>query len=138
MVSLRPGFYLVQNDYCGEHREVPRPKETMSIIEFLRRVRRRKEIPKEVCVVGLDKFIADAFDKRKAANIVLDTLILAQRTRHLARPARVIVMPVGYLELSTHWKVGCLVGEEAFNARWVFPHADIEIINEYPVCYSSI
>jgi hypothetical protein len=46
----------------------------MNIIAFLRAVRRGGNLPKEVCVIGLERLIYHTSDRRKAARVIQQTL----------------------------------------------------------------
>ena len=136
-MPLVPGFYTIEKDQLGK--DIPRPRETMSIIAFLRAVRRREELPKEVCVIGLERLLYRAADRRKAARVIQQALYNPQAVHHLRRQALVVVLPLEYLELSLHWKAGIKRGktaEEVFAVEWVFPRVDIRTIGEADVCYS--
>jgi len=136
-MPLVPGFYTIEKDQLGK--DIPRPRETMSIIAFLRAVRRREELPKEVCVIGLERLLYRAADRRKAARVIQQALYNPQAVHHLRRQAPVVVLPLEYLELSLHWKAGIKRGktaEEVFAVEWVFPRADIRTVGEADVCYS--
>ncbi len=136
-MALAPGFYIIEKSQLGK--DIPRPKETMSIIAFLRAVRRREELPKEVCVIGLERLLYRAADRRKAARVIQQALYNPQAVHHLRRQALVVVLPLEYLDLSLHWKAGIRRGriaEEVFAVEWVFPRADIRAVGETDVCYS--
>jgi len=136
-VPLVPGFYIIEKSQLGK--DIPRPKETMSIIAFLRAVRRREELPKEVCIIGLERLLYRAADRRKAARVIQQTLYNPQAVHHLRRQAPAVILPLEYLELSFHWKAGIRRGktaEEVFAVEWVFPRADIRAVGETDVCYS--
>jgi len=136
-MALVPGFYIIEKSQLG--RDIPRPKETMSIIAFLRAVRRREELPKEACVIGLERLLYCASDRRRAARTIQQALYNPQAVHHLRRQGPVVVLPLEYLELSLHWKAGIRRGriaEEVFAVEWVFPRADIRAVGETDVCYS--
>jgi len=136
-MALTPGFYILEKRQLGD--VIPRPRETMSIIAFLRAVQRREELPREVCVIGLERLLYRAGDRRKAARVIQQALYNPQAAHHLRRQAAVVILPLEYLELSLHWKAGIRRGktvEEVFAVEWVFPRADIKTINEVDVCYS--
>jgi len=136
-MALIPGFYIIEKSQLG--RDIPRPRETMSIVAFLRAVRRREELPKEVCVIGLERLLYRTSDRRKAARVIQQALYNPLAVHHLRRQAPVVVLPLEYLELSLHWKAGIRRGrgvEEVFALEWVFPRADIRTVEETDVCYS--
>lgn len=136
-MPLMHGFYIIEKSQLG--RDIPRPRETMSIIAFLRAVRGKERLPKEVCVMGLERLLYRAADRRKAARVIQQALYNPQAVHHLRRQAPVVVLPLEYLELSLYWKAGIRLGktaEEVFAVEWVFPRADIRAVGEREVCYS--
>jgi len=111
----------------------------MSIVAFLRALRTGEELPQEVCVVGLDRLLHHAADRRRAAAVIQQAHYNPQAVRHLRRQGSVVVVPLDYLELSTYWKAGIRIrGEpvEVFAVEWVFPRAEIEEVQGAGVCYS--
>ena len=134
-MTLRPGIYLVERNHLG--RDVERPEETLSLMEFLRRVQGGGDLSREICIVGLDHFLAACPDLQEAAYFVGDALNTPSARRALRRIS-VLVFPVGYLELGEYWKVGLRRGEELANAAWIFPRADIETVGELDLCYSPM
>ena len=136
-MPLAPGFYILEKKQLGD--AIPRPRETMSIIAFLRAVRRREELPKEVCIIGLERLLYRTADRRRAARVIQQALYNPRAVHHLRRQAPVVILPLEYLELSLHWKGGIRRGrmvEEVFAVEWVFPRADIRAVGETDVCYS--
>jgi len=146
-MALRPGYYLLEKGQLGD--AVPRPRETMSIIAFLRAVRREESLPAEICVLGLERLLhhvvrfrsPQAGDSRQAAGVIRQALYNPQAKRHLRRQSPVVILPLEYLELSTHWKAGIRqrgTPYEVFHVEWVFPRADIESVRGVDVCYSLL
>jgi hypothetical protein len=54
-MALRPGYYLLEKGQLGQ--AIPRPRETMSVIAFLRAVQREEPLPDKVCVLGLERLL---------------------------------------------------------------------------------
>ena len=137
MMALRPGYYLVDKSQLGQG--ISRPKRTMSIIAFLRAVRREEPLPDQVCVLGLERLLYHAADRRRAAGVIQQALHNPQAGRHLRRQSPVVILPLEYLELSTYWKAGIQqqgACQEIFHVEWVFPRADIATVGKVDVCYS--
>ncbi|MGQ9586332.1 MAG: hypothetical protein ACUVXG_13160 [Anaerolineae bacterium] len=140
-MHLRPGYYLLERGELGK--ALPRPRKTMSIIAFLRAVRRREALPEQVCVLGLERLLHQADDVRQAAAVIQQALYNPEAKHHLARESPAVVLPLEYLELSTYWKAGIREGgvgtpREVFRVEWVFPRADIATVNKADVCYSML
>jgi len=136
-MALRPGYYLLEKGQLGQ--AIPRPRETMSIIAFLRAVQREEPLPDQVCVLGLERLLYHAADHHQAAGVIRQALYNPQANRYLRRQSPVVILPLEYLELSTHWKAGIRRGgtpHEIFHVEWVFPRADIETVGKADVCYS--
>ncbi|TEU10664.1 MAG: hypothetical protein E3J21_25575 [Anaerolineales bacterium] len=136
-MALRPGYYLLEKRQLGQ--AIPRPRETMSIIAFLRAVQRKEPLPDKVCVLGLERLLYHAADNRRAARVIQQALYNPQAKRHLHRQGPVVILLLEYLELSTYWKAGIRRGgtsHEVFHIEWVFPRADIETVGKVDVCYS--
>ena len=136
-MALRPGYYLLEKGQLGQ--ALPRPRETMSIIAFLRVVQREEPLPDKVCVLGLERLLHHADDVRRAAGVIRQALYNPRANRHLRRQSPVVILPLEYLELSTYWKAGIQqrgTSHEVFHVEWVFPRADIETVGKADVCYS--
>jgi hypothetical protein len=136
-MALRPGYYILEKRQLGQG--VPRPRVTMSIIAFLRAVQGEEALPDKVCVLGLERLLYQADDSRRSARVIQQALYNPQAKRHLRRQGPVVILPLEYLELSTHWKAGIRRGgtpHEIFHVEWVFPRADIETVGKADVCYS--
>ncbi len=136
---LRPGYYLLEKRQLGQG--IPRPRKTMSIIAFLRAVKRKEPLPNTVCVLGLERLLHHADDSRRAARVIQKALYNPQAKPYLRRQSPVVILPLEYLELSTYWKAGIRRGEtphEIFHIEWVVPHADIETVGKADVCYSML
>ena len=136
-MALRPGYYLLEKRQLRQ--ALPRPRETMSIIAFLRAVQREEPLPDQVCVLGLERLLHQADDVRRAAGVIRQALYNPQANRHLRRQSPVVILPLEYLELSTYWKAGIQqrgTCHEVFHVEWVFPRADIETVEKADVCYS--
>ena len=136
-MALRPGYYLLEKGQLGQ--ALPRPKETMSIIAFLRAVQREEALPDKVCSLGLERLLYHAADNRRAAGAIRQALYNPRGNRHLRRQSPIVILPLEYLELSTYWKAGIQqrgTSHEVFHVEWVFPRADIETVGKADVCYS--
>jgi hypothetical protein len=75
----------------------------LSIVEFLRRVDRREELPLDVTVTGLDDYLAAADDPEDAAESVHDVLL--DRVNFIMNQGSVIQFIVDDVE---SWKGGVL------------------------------
>ncbi len=73
----------------------------LSIVEFLRRVDRREELPYDVTVTGLDDYLAASDDPRETAEYVHRTL--RDRVNFLLNRNPVVQFVVDDVE---HWKGG--------------------------------
>jgi len=138
-MALAPGFYLLEKSQLGK--TVARPRQTMSIIAFLRAVRRKEPLPQEVCVVGLERLLHHARDRREGARIISQALIGPQAGPHLRKQAPVVILPLEYLELGEHWKAGVRQRsevEEIFAVAWVFPRVDMRSVDGADVCFSVL
>lgn len=138
-MALRPGYYLLEKRQLGQ--AIPRPSKTMSIIAFLRAVRRGESLPDQVCVLGLERLLHHADDPRRAARVIQQALYNPRAKRHLRRQGPVVILPLEYLELSTYWKAGIRqrrARHEVFHVEWVLPRADIETVGKADVCYSML
>ncbi len=136
-MALRPGYYLVEKKQLGQG--IARPRKTMSVIAFLRAVRRAEPLPDKVCVLGLERLLHQADDPRRAAGIIRQALYNPAAQRHLHRHSPVVILPLEYLELSTYWKAGIRqrdACQEVFHVEWVFPRVEIETVEKADVCYS--
>jgi len=137
-MALRPGYYLLERGQLGQ--TIPRPRETMSIIAFLRAVQREEPLPDQLCVLGLERLLHHADDVRRAAGVIRQALYNPQANRHLRRQSPVVILPLEYLELSTYWKAGIQqrgTFHKVFHVEWVFPRADIETVGKADMCYST-
>jgi len=138
-MALRPGFYVIERAHLGK--AIQRPRETMSIVAFLRAVRRKELLPKEVCVIGLERLLYRLADPQAAAIVVQQVLYNPPGGHHLRRQGPVVVMPLEYLELLGYWKAGIRRHNqpvEVFNVAWVLPKADANTIDGADVCVSLL
>ena len=138
-MALRPGYYLLEKRRLGK--AIPRPRATMSIIAFLRAVRRKEPLPDQVCVLGLERLLHHAENSHRAAVVIRQALYNPQAKPYLRRQSPVVILPLEYLELSTHWKAGIRRRgrpQEVFHVEWVFPRADIGTVGKADVCYSML
>jgi hypothetical protein len=111
----------------------------MSVVAFLRAVRRKESLLKEVCVVGLERLLYRMADPRAAAQVVQQVLYNPPGGPHLRREGPVVVMPLEYLELLGYWKAGIRQHNqpvEVFNVAWVLPRAEVWTTDNADVCVS--
>lgn len=66
-MSLDIGFHVQSEEAVERHGTFD---EEMSIVEFLRRIKRTKGVPYDVTVYGLDDFVRGADDPREACNYI--------------------------------------------------------------------
>ncbi len=69
-----------------------RCQETMGLIEFLRRVKRREPLPQSLRVHGLDAVLDEARDTLETAKVMRN--LLAMRNDYMGRQRPFIVFPV--------------------------------------------
>ena len=78
-----------------EVKEMPfEVEEEMGLVEFLRRLHRRQELPQEFRVLGFDKLLFEARDHVETARLIRNTLAEASDYLHSLYPEPVIWIPV--------------------------------------------
>ncbi len=149
---LRAGFYALEKSQL-QRRIVARPKETMSVIGFLRALRHGEPLPKEVLVTGLDRMLYQVYRLhgereagrqavRQAVNALGRALYNPQARNRLLRDAPVVLFALEYVEHGEHWKAGVRIRprNEPLELFWLeqfLPHCEVTEIGGESVCYSS-
>lgn len=80
-------YNLIEQD-----KEELRCQETVGLIEFLRRVKRKEPLPQSLRVQGLDAALEEAQDTTETAKVMRN--LLAMRNEYMARQNALIVFPV--------------------------------------------
>jgi len=84
-----------------EDKDEIRCKETVGLIEFLRRVQRQEPLPNPLRVTGLDTVLEEAEDTARTAGVIRN--LLAERSEWMARQDVFVVFPMwADLEESGH------------------------------------
>lgn len=99
-MTLDIGYHVMSEQAVKEH---GRYDDELSIVEFLRRVYRKEEIPLDVTVTGLHEYLAAADDPRGAAEFIHQ--ILRDRVNFILNQSPVIQFIVDDIE---HWDGGQL------------------------------
>ena len=132
-------------------RVIQRPAAQMSMLAFLRAVKRRESLPREVLVAGLDRLLYQVYwlhgeqeTGRKAVRKVVKVFgnALYRGRDHLMRQAPVVLLPLEYVELGDYWKAGVRIRPkeeplELFRLEWLLRRREIKDIEAEPTCYSS-
>ena len=88
MKALTVGYNLVERDSIGEKYEDL--QERMSIIDFLRRIKRKEEIPKKVAVTGFDVLLSQ---NRKFSTYI--RRIFSDSTNYFFKRNPIVIFIVG-------------------------------------------
>jgi len=99
-MTLEIGYHVMTMDAAEDHGTY---EDELSIVEFLRRIRRREELPLDVTVTGLDHYLAAADGHRDAAEYV--HTILRDRVNFILNQSPVVQFVVDDVE---HWNGGVL------------------------------
>jgi len=99
-MTLEIGYHVMTTDAAEDHGTY---NDELSIVEFLRRVDRREELPLDVTVTGLDHYLAAADDTGNAAEYV--HTMLRDRVNFILNQNPVVQFVVNDVE---HWDEGVL------------------------------
>ena len=99
-MTLEIGYHVMSTEAAEDHGTYD---DDLSIVEFLRRIDRREDLPLDVTVTGLDHYLAAADDPRDAAEYV--HTMLRDRVNFILNQSPVVQFVVGDLE---HWEGGML------------------------------
>jgi hypothetical protein len=99
-MTLEIGYHVMTTDAAEDHGIYD---DELSIVEFLRRVDRRDELPLDVTVTGLDHYLAAADDSGDAAEYV--HTMLRDRVNFILNQSPVVQFVVDDVE---HWDGGVL------------------------------
>ena len=99
-MTLEIGYHVMTTDAAEDHGIYD---DELSIVEFLRRVDRREELPLDVTVTGLDHYLAAADDPGDAAEYV--HTMLRDRVNFILNQSPVVQFVVDDVE---HWDGGVL------------------------------
>ena len=112
-MTLEIGYHVMSKDAADSHGTYD---DELSIVEFLRRVKRREELPLDLTVVGLDEYIKTADDAAEAVEYV--HTILRDRVNFILNRNPVVQFVVHDVE---HWKGGVIpVGETDVRLHAIF------------------
>lgn len=148
---LASGFYAMEKSQL-QQRIIARPKETMSIISFLRVLRHGGWLPKEVLVTGLDRMLYQVYRLHgegatgrqavlKAVNALSRALYNPQARNRLFTESPVVLFTLEYIEHGERWKAGVRIRpkNEPLELFWLeqfLPRCEVTEIGSERVCYS--
>jgi len=148
---LSSGFYALEQSQL-QRRIVARPKQTMSLLSFLRALKRGEPLPKEVLVMGLDRMLYQVYRLhgegetgkqavRQSVTTLSRALCNAQTRPRLLRDAPVVVFVLEYVEYVEHWRAGVRIrpANEPLELFWLeqfLPHCDVTDMGGESVCCS--
>ena len=98
-MTLEIGYHVMSEDTAEEHDTY----EELSIVEFLRRINQREELPLDVTVTGLDDYLAAADDPQDAAEHV--HTLLRDRVNFILNQSPVVQFVVDDVQ---RWEGGVL------------------------------
>jgi hypothetical protein len=84
---MATNYNLIERD-----KDSYRCEETVGLVEFLRRLRRKEALPNPLRVVGLDTVLEEAEDTAEAAAVIRN--LLAERSEWMARQDVFVVFPM--------------------------------------------
>jgi hypothetical protein len=93
-MTLEIGYHMMSSDAVASHDTF----EKMSIIEFLRRIKRHKELPLDVTTTGFDTYLEVSRDPTSAAEYV--HTVLRDRVNFVFNQSPVVQFVVDEIE---HW-----------------------------------
>lgn len=149
---LVPGFYALEKNQL-QRCLVARPRETMSVLGFLRALRHGQPLPKEVLVTGLDRMLYQVYRLheegdagkqavRQAVNTLSRALYSPQARNRLLTVVPVVIFVLGYVEHGEHWRAGVRIRPrnehlELFWLEQFLPRCEVIDVNGESVCYSA-
>lgn len=101
-MTLELGYHIMSTDAVEEHNH--ETYEELSVVEFLRRVERREELPYDMTVTGLDDYLAASDDPEETAEYV--HRVLRDRVNFVLTRNPVVQFVVVDVE---HWKGGGVI-----------------------------
>ena len=149
---LASGFYAVEKSQL-QRRLVARPKETMSVIGFLRALKHGGRLPKEMLVTGLDRMLYQVYRLHgegavgrqavhQAVNALSRSLYNPQARNRLLIESPVVLFTLEYIEHGEHWRAGVRIRpkNEPLELFWLeqsLPRCEVTEIGGESVCYSQ-
>lgn len=111
-MTLEIGYHVMSMDAAANHGTYD---DELSVVEFLRRVDQRKEIPLDVTVTGLDHYLAAADNPEDAAEYV--HTVLRDRVNYVLNQSPVVQFVVDDVE---YWEgPGAVIPVDGTNVRLV-------------------
>jgi len=151
---LGAGFYVIEKSQL-QRRIVARPKETMSVLGFLRALKHGNPIPQEVLVTGLDRMLYQVYRLhgegetgseseavRQAVKVLSRALYNPQGRQRLLKDAPVVLFALEYVEHGEHWRAGVRIRpkDEPLELFWLeqlLPRCEVTDAGGESVCYSA-
>lgn len=99
-MTLEIGYHVMTTEAAKEHGTYD---DELSIVEFLRRVDQREDLPLDVTIHGLDRYLAASDDPRESAEYV--HTVLRDRVNFVLNQSPVVQFIVEDVE---HWEGGIL------------------------------
>ncbi|MBI3989516.1 MAG: hypothetical protein HY347_07850 [candidate division NC10 bacterium] len=147
-----PGFYAVEKSQV-QRRIVARPKETMSVISFLRALMHGGRLPKEALVTGLDRMLYHVYRLhgegaagreavQQVVNALSRSLYNPQARNRLLTESPVVLFTLEYIEHGERWKAGVRIRprNEPLELFWLeqfLPRCEVTEMGGESVCYSQ-
>lgn len=136
-----------------QRRIVARPRETMSVISFLRALRYGGRLPKEALVTGLDRMLYQVYRLhgegeagrqavRQAVNALSRSLYNPQARNRLLKDAPAVLLALEYIEHGEHWRAGVRIRPrneplELFRLEQFLPRCEVTEMGGESLCYSQ-
>ena len=149
---LLPGFYAIERSQL-QRRIVARPKETVSVIGFLRVLWSKQPLPQEMLVTGLDRMLYQVYrlhgEGEAGKGAVRQTVRMLSRALYnpqarpcLQRHAPVVLFVLEYVEHGEHWRAGVRIRpkDEPLELFWLeqlLPRCEVTDVGGESVCYSA-
>jgi len=149
---MSAGFYALEQSRLSRHL-VARPKETMSLLYFLRVLQHGEPLPKEVLVTGLDRMLYQVYRLhgegesgkqavRQSVNALSRALYNPRARKRLLMDAPVVLFALEYIEHGEHWRSGVRIrpANEPLELFWLeqfLPRCEVTEIDGESVCFSA-
>jgi len=149
---LAPGFYAIEKSQL-QRRLVTRPRETMSVLGFLRALQHGQPLPNEVLVTGLDRMLYQVYRLhgegeagkqavRQVVNTLSRALYNAQARHRLLTAGPVVIFVLEYVEHGEHWRAGVRIRPrnehlELFWLEQFLRRCEVTDVSGESVCYSA-